>query len=137
MADLSPELQYALENALLSVVENASLTSDLDDDAAKVLLDWGMARVQRLHEQAIQMADIENYISEHMRANRKLMRNVNKWTASRGEKDAAGNMEELGEILAHAGVEATPEQQAEFLQANLTAPAPEFITRLRNFCESR
>jgi len=125
-----------LESALESVLENEALTADLDDNAAKVLLDWGMARVRLIHRLAIDMPDVEGYLSEQMRATRKLMRAVNNWTAVRAEKDEAGNAAALAEILAHAGVTATPEHTA-FLAAHLADPPPEFIANLRSFCENR
>jgi hypothetical protein len=134
---MMPNLQSDLDSALQSVLENESLTADLDDDAAKVLLDWGMARVRLIHRLAVDATDIEGYISEQMRSTRKLMRAVNHWTAARAEKDDAGHADALGEILAHAGVTASLEQQTAFLAAHLADPPPEFITNLRKFCESR
>ena len=128
-----PDLQSALD----SLVENESLTADLDDDAAKVLLDWGMARVRLIHRLAVEMPDDEGYLSDQMRATRKLMRAVNNWIAARVEKDDAGHMAALREILAHSGVTASLEQQTAFLAVHLTDPPPEFITNLRSFCESR
>jgi len=132
MSGSSSQLQAALEGLL----ENESLTADLDDDAAKVLLDWGMSHVRLIHRLAVDTPDPEGYLYEQMRATRKRMRAVNNWTASRAEKDDAGHLAALGEILILAGVDIPSEQQTEFLRANLSAPVPEFIARLRTFCES-
>jgi len=134
---MMPNLQSNLDSALQSVLENEALTADLDDDAAKVLLDWGMARVRLIHRLAVDEPDYEGYISEQMRANRKLMRAINNCTVARAEKDDKSHITALGEILTHAGVTASLEQQTAFLTAHLSDPPPEFIANLRKFCESR
>ncbi len=123
-----------LQADLDALLENEALTADLDDDAANVLLDWGMARVRLLHRLAVDEPDPEGYLSTQTKSNRKMMRAVNNWTASRAEKDPAGHLAALGDILTHAGVSVSPEQQTAFLTAHLSDPPPEFITRLRSFC---
>ena len=130
-----PGIPSQLQAALESLLENESLTADLDDEAAKVLLDWGMSHVRRIHRLAVDTPDPEGYVSEQMRATRKWMRAVNQWTASRAGKDDAGHLAALGDILVLAGVDTVPKQQTEFLRTNLSVPDPEFIARLRTFCE--
>jgi hypothetical protein len=124
-----------LQSALESLLENESLTADLDDAAAKVLLDWGMAYVRLSHRLAVDSPEPEGYIHNQMRTTRKWMRAVNRWSASRAEKDDAGNLAALENILTLTGADIDPEQQIEFLRENLFTPTPEFIDRLRTFCE--
>jgi len=131
-----PGMPSQLQAALESLLENESLTADLDDDAAKVLLNWGMSHVRLIHRLAVDAPDPEGYLYEQMRATRKWMRAVNKWTTSRAGKDDAGHLAALGDILTFAGIDPASERQTEFLRANLSAPAPEFIARLRTFCEN-
>jgi len=136
MAELPPPLEAALDSAIESLLENESLTADLEDDAASALLDWGMARAQKIHLHAAELPDFERYLSDQMRAIRKMMRAVNGWISTRAEKDQAGHLAALEEVLAYIGGNAAPEQQTAFLTAHLPEPPPEFIASLRSFCET-
>ena len=126
-----------LENAIQSLLENESLTADLDDGAANILLDWGMARTRLAYRLAVDQDDIEGYLSVQMRATRKLMRAVNRWITTRADQDLAGNTASLTEVLTHAGVSTGPDQQAAFLITHLSDSPAEFISQLRNFCEGK
>lgn len=132
MPDPIPSLNSALE----SLLENSSLTDELDDEAADVLLDWGLARVRQLFRQAADQTDPAGYLDAQLKANRKLLRTVNRWTAGRAALDPAAHAAALQQVLAYAGASAPPERQAEFLQNNLPLPSAEFIASLRMFCQN-
>lgn len=126
-----------LQADLDAILENEALTADLDDDAADVLLDWGLSHARRVHRLAVDDPDPAGYVATQMKATRKWMRALNRWTPTRAEKDLAENAAALAEILTLAGVNATPETQTAFLAAHLGEPSPAFIASLRSFCEGR
>ncbi|GAB4579284.1 MAG: hypothetical protein Fur0022_20220 [Anaerolineales bacterium] len=126
-----------LQADLDAILENEALTADLDDDAANVLLAWGMSHARLVHHRAVEDPDPEGYAAAQMKATRKWMRAVNRWTPARAEKDTAENAAALAEILALAGVNASPDQQAAFLTAHLAEAPPAFIASLRSFIEGQ
>ncbi len=72
-----------------SLLENESLTADLDDAAAKVLIDWGIACAKAAAQGTAGLDDdqAETEMDTRLRATRKLMRSVNKWVAGYAEMD--------------------------------------------------
>ncbi|HNB53781.1 MAG TPA: hypothetical protein PK530_17670 [Anaerolineales bacterium] len=124
-----------LQADLDSLTENEALTSDLDDDAANALLDWGMAHVRLIHRMAPEQPAPEEFVATQMKATRKWMRAVNRWTPAREEKDAAENAATLAEILTLAGVNASAEHTA-FLTEHLADPPTEFITQLSQLAKN-
>ncbi len=73
------------------LLENESLTDNLDDDSARALLDWGLARLDELP------ADQGAPQDEHFAALVQLMRGVNRLAASLPDATA----EDLAALLAH------------------------------------
>jgi len=140
MDDLSP--QHA---AIESLLENEALTAGLDDDAARALLDWGIANLQHMPQAAQGQAaeQIQEARETFQRSNRRLLRLINRWTASRREFGMLDNEDSLAQVfdLAHSlhpGDGVPPARQADdFLAASLTLPAAEFILALRAFAEGR
>ena len=47
------EIQQRIQRAAESILENEALSADLDDDAAKLLLDWGVKRAEQIAIQTI------------------------------------------------------------------------------------
>jgi Zn-dependent M32 family carboxypeptidase len=125
-----------LQSDIESLLENEALTSDLDDDAANVLLEWGMAHVRLIHRMAPEQPAPEEFVATQMKATRKWMRAVNRWTPARAEKDAAENAAALEEVLTLASVRASAEQQTAFLTEHLADPPTEFITHLSKLAEN-
>jgi len=89
-----------------SILENESLTADLDDEAAKQLIDWGIAGAKTVAQSTAGLSDeqAEEVISERMRATRHLMRSVNKLVSKRGEIDAEESAQLLSKISEQAAV---------------------------------
>lgn len=123
-----------LQADLESILGNEALTADLKDDAANVLLEWGMSHARLVHRLATDQPDPEEYVAAQMKATRKWMRAVNRWVPARSEKSAPENAAALGEILALAGISVPLEVQNAFLEAHLSEPPPMFIAELQKFC---
>jgi len=100
------EVTRRIERAAESILENEKLTADLDDAAAKVLLDWGVACAEKIAGSTDGLGDseAEEVISPGLRAIRRLMRGVNRWVASRPDIDSAEEGELLNQIVEQASV---------------------------------
>lgn len=131
-----PILQYAID----ALLENASLTDALEDDAANVLIRWGIANVRKIYQDVVptQPEDLEEAMAPRLKANRRLMRAVSTWGASRLEKSNTENKEAFEEVLTLAHEVYADEnkgpgmmEKALFIQFNLRTAEPEFVSRLR------
>ncbi|MCX7683259.1 MAG: hypothetical protein N2508_15050 [Anaerolineae bacterium] len=82
-------LEERIKLAVQSLLENESLTGDLDDEAAQTLLDWGIACVRRIVLDTGGLDDEEAaaVMSPRLRATRRLMRRVNAWLATPSPDD--------------------------------------------------
>ena len=134
------------DKAVESILENEKLTADLADDAAEVLLDWGIACVRTIVQVTLGLDEMEAEEAMYgpMRATRRLMRAVNRWLTRYEILGEVGHVEVLQKIIAQAGViygrdyiPPTPAQQGAFLAEirGLTADAPQMILQLRGFVE--
>ena len=83
------EIQQRIQRAVESILDNEALTAGLDDQAARVLLDWGVERTQKIVAQTVEMDDAqaEQATYQPMRALRKMLRSANKWAIGPGEKN--------------------------------------------------
>lgn len=79
-----PRRQRAAER----VLENEALTADLDDDAAKVLLDWGLALADRAAHETATAPEADAALDERLAAVRRLLRRVGRWAANPEEGGA-------------------------------------------------
>lgn len=120
-----------LQADLDSLTENEALTADLNDDAADMLLNWGMAHVRFIHRMATEQPAPEEYVATQLKVTRKWMRAVNRWIPARVDKSPAENATALAEILALTGSSAPSEAQTAFLEAHLADPPPVFIAELQ------
>jgi hypothetical protein len=105
MNQLGRRMQRGVERLL----ENESLTADLDDRAARLLLAWGVAWTQMIVEQTIGLDDAEARALNRprLKATRRMMRTVNRWAGSRAAMDAAADRVLLGKIYDWAILAAT------------------------------
>lgn len=135
------ELARRERRAAESILENESLTADLDDKVATVLLDWGLACATEIARSTASLDPAQATIatSERLRATRRLMRRVN-----RQSMDMSGSAVLLAQIIEQAAViygeGFTPPdrgQQQTFLSLlGELADDPEgFISALRTFVE--
>jgi hypothetical protein len=138
--DLAGRVRRAAE----SILESEGLTGDLDDAAARALLEWGVACARRVAQatSGLTQGEAEVALAERLRAVRRLMRLVNGWAA--GGQGGAGGAAWLDEIVAQAaivdGQTITPpdaEQRAALLQQmpGLAGDPPRLIADLRALVE--
>jgi transposase InsO family protein len=137
MDSLGQRMQRAAER----ILENEDLTADLDDDAAKVLLDWGVHCAEQIARDTFGLSvnQAEEAMYPRLRALRRLMRTVNGWAPKQQPMDA----ETLTKMLEQAAIiyrdyvppDRTPQET--FQQQSLANSTPETIARLRAFIEGQ
>lgn len=127
-----------------SIMENERLTADLDDDAAKVLIDWGVACARLVAQRTTGMddAEAEEAMYPGLRATRRMMRTMNDWIA---EGQGIGGVERLAfldKVIEHAALvyggdfaPPSPAQRKTFLRQHLADPPPHLIASLRELIE--
>ncbi|MBD3288777.1 hypothetical protein GF337_08250 [candidate division KSB1 bacterium] len=78
---MNERLQLAIE----SILENESLTADLEDAAATELIDWGTDCAEKIVQRTTldDTADVDAAIETRLKAVRKMMRLINAWIANR------------------------------------------------------
>lgn len=130
-----------------SLLENERLTSDLDDSAAKELLNWGLSVGERIVQGTADVDDdeqAEQVMYPRLRATRRMMRSVNLWIASQRQGDAEGRDKALNSILEQASIiygrpiDALNAQQRDALirtQTQYAGDPPQLIAHLRELFE--
>lgn len=100
------ELAQRVNRVVEGILENEALTADLDDAAAKVLLNWGIACAEMIAHGTVGLNDTEaeEVMSPRLRPTRRLMRLVNKWVAGRKEMDVEGSAALLAKIVEQAAI---------------------------------
>lgn len=136
-------LEHRIAQAVESILENESLTADLDDAAAKELLDWGTACARRIARDTVGLGnmDADESMSPRLRAVRRLMRQINGWIARQTEMDAEARVSSLAQVVEQAVIiyetGFTPpalQVRDAFLQQQLGDPA-QMIADLRKLIE--
>ncbi len=82
MDDINNRIQLAVE----SILENESLTADIDDDAANELIQWGTDCAEKIVKSSSVLKnidDIDNMVNKRLKAVRKMMRQISLWIANR------------------------------------------------------
>jgi hypothetical protein len=140
---LAEMLRQRIRRVSESFLGNERLTADLDDSAAKELLDWGLKLGSLIAQGTADVEDDEQAdeaMYPRLRATRRLMRGVNRWVASEQAGDQEGSSKALDRIFEQAqtiyGKAFTPpsqEQRAKFLQsqADFLDNPPRLIANLR------
>ena len=110
---MAPELELhtdGLENrvtrAVESILENETLTADLEDQAARVLLDWGVGWAKTI---ALGTAGLDDMVagdamSQRLRAVRRLMRAINKWIGTQQGDDVERSTSLISRILEQSAI---------------------------------
>lgn len=134
-------IQARMQRATESILENEALTADLDDEAAQVLLDWGVTLTQRIVSETLELdeAAAEEATYQPMRALRKMLRKINNWA---GDPDHSGLEEILEQAAITYGAGYAPpgsEILAQFgNQVHITTQNPaENIRQLRTFIDNQ
>ncbi|RLD02688.1 MAG: hypothetical protein DRI56_13770 [Chloroflexota bacterium] len=99
--DFDTELRAA--QAVESILSNETLTSDLDDEEAKLLLNWGLEWAKRvaLNTSHLKDAAAQENMHPKLKAIRKLMRLVNRWGANLESLEEAQQAKIFAEIVEH------------------------------------
>ena len=127
-----------------SIMENERLTTDLDDDADKVLVDWGIVCAKRVVQQTTGMDDAEAEEAAYpsLRATRRLMRTINNWIKKGQAIEPEERVASLDKVIENAtiiyGEDLTPptsERRNTFLGQHLADTPPQLIASLRAFVE--
>ncbi len=92
-------IEERTQRAAESILENEALTASLDDDAAKVLLDWGVNLARQIAAATLEMDDAaaEQAMHQPLRALRRMLKQTGQWIAA---PDQAG----LDAILGQAAL---------------------------------
>jgi hypothetical protein len=134
-----------MDRVAQSLLENERLTDDVDDAAASVILEWGIACARQIVESTAGMDDAQAEEATYLflRAVRRLMRSVNRWVATRHEMDADNGDGLWARIVDQAetlyGGSLAPlsphERNALLIHSQILDP-PQLVTYLRNLIES-
>jgi hypothetical protein len=140
--------------AAQSILENESLTADLDDAAANALLEWGVTNA-RMVARSVGVTTLfdesdsggrEIAMSERLRAVGRMMRAVNAYVRGLGGTDGEERESALQEVLEQAAVvygrtfaTLSAEQRAAFInaQATMLHNPVQLINNLRRFIEEQ
>ncbi len=139
------ELAQRIERAAESILGNESLTANLDDAAAQVLFDWGIACARMVAQSTAGLddGDAESIMSGRLRATRRLMRLVNRWVPRRSQMDAHSNAALLIRVVEQAVIvyggdftDLDGERRDAFLSQNLRVAPQQIIVNLRALIEN-
>ncbi|MCP4358905.1 MAG: hypothetical protein GY796_12875 [Chloroflexi bacterium] len=127
------------------ILENESLTSNLEDEAAKALINWGVALVEMLGKQTAGMedAEAEEALYPQEKAVRRLMRLINRWALHLGEDNSATSQQFMPQILEQIVriygdkkiIPERPDWEA-FLSHSLVDSPTHLVVSLRNFTDT-
>ena len=140
------QLAQCINHAVENILENESLTTDLDDAAAEALLDWGVACAKMIAQSTVGLNKIEaeDVMLPRLRATRRLMRLMNRWGSKRLQMDVESNAALLTKVIEQAviiyGKGFTPpgdERRDAFLKEGLVSYTSQFIANLRTLIESQ
>ena len=141
------KLSERINRVAESLLENERLTSDLDDTAAKVLLDWGLSVAKQIVQGTADVDDdkaAEQAMYPRLRATRRLMRSVNQWIARQQKGDSENRDKAFTSILEQASIvygrsfDAMNDEQRAALARTQSEPAgdpPQMIAHLRELLE--
>jgi hypothetical protein len=141
------KLKERIDRVAESILDNERLTADLDDSAAKELLDWGLAAAKQIAQGTADVDDDEQAqeaMYPRLRATRRMMRAVNIWVTTEREGDMEGSTRALDRIFEQASIiygrAFTPpstDQRDAFVhtQAKSIDHPPQMIANLRQFLE--
>jgi hypothetical protein len=134
-------IQARLQRVTESILENEALTANLDDEAAKVLLDWGVTLAQQIISETMELdeANAEEITYQPLRALRKMLRQINNWAAAPEISGLEKIIEQAGITYGARHLAPGVELQTHFMDqisAGLQNPA-ENIRQLRRLLENQ
>ena len=144
MDDINERIQIAIE----SILENESLTADLDDDTANELIEWGTECAEKIVKSSVltHKDDLDEIIDKRLKVVRNMMRQINLWIANRqfidddkNEKMLNSIIEQIKKIYNKDINLPTKSQQKHFLKQSLqlSDDPVKMVLRLRMLIEDR
>ena len=94
-----------VQRAVESILDSEALTQDLDDEAAALLVQWGVAWAERLAQATTSIQEdeaSEQALAERLRAVRQMMRATSRWAAAQAAMDPVSRVSALRKILEQA-----------------------------------
>ena len=134
------DIAQRTSRAVESLIENEALTTSLDDQAAKVLLQWGIDCAKHIVQGTEGMTDeeAETAMYGRMRALRRMLRRIDRWMPGRRGAGVDVNALFLSQVVRLAatvyGQEAQPvqgKQNEAFLRSSLADDPGQVIQVLR------
>jgi hypothetical protein len=123
-----------------NLLENESLTAELDDVGARAVLDWGIACAKSAVNSTAGLEDAhaEEALSKRLRATRQLMRSVGTWVSSQAgmlPEDrlslVSRMVDQLAEIYGDQFVRPADERVQAFLVEQAAGDSAQVVARLR------
>ena len=133
-----------LQDAVESLLENESLTDNLDDETAQVLIQWGIEKIKQLiyfgtHQDFVPM---EEYTQNRLRSLNRTLRLVNRWLPEReylGREDHQEQLQTLisrcQEIFDEHWMPIQPEETQEMVEASETEEDAPFVAHLTTWVD--
>lgn len=137
-------IEQMIRNAEEALLGNERLTSDLDDTAANVLLDWGITMVKKaIFETAAQTPpDLMKAADIRLSGNRKMLQQASRLTVGRGSQSLERQLLTYEKMSRYAAIAYGTKPSYPgldlaqmFLQRSFELPAEDFIVALREFLE--
>lgn len=137
-------LRRRQQRVAASLLENESLTGDLDDRTAKPLLAWGLACAKTIVNDTADLDDAaaEDAMYPRLRALRRLMRNVSRWITKHQRADLETQQEALSVLVDLAAMIYGPAFSRPDMRSRLVLlleqrdlPPPQVVNRWRQFLE--
>ena len=140
------EMDRRRQRAAESILDNESLTADLDDDAARLLNDWALSCAEQivLSPEGLSDEEAEDATYPRLRSTRRLMRFVNRWVRQRLDRTPHESGKLLGQIVQQARTiygpdyaPPRPERRRAFATMAFGDEPTEIVQNLREFIEHR
>ena len=136
------EVEERGKRAAQSILENESLTEDLDDATGSVLLAWGIASAQSIAADTAHWGEDEatQAIDERLRSLRRMLKAVSRWLQAQTRGDAEMAVDALKRVIELAGLVYGTSFTAPSAEAcaSLSSPSDSpaaLLTRLRALIE--
>ena len=125
MDDLGQRQARAAER----ILGDERLTDNLDDEAAQVLLDWGLTCAEEVVRQGSSTeGEAGEGISHRLRAVRRMMRRVNDWAPRCSEMTADQGADSLAQVIEQAEI---------FFDFDFPPPDDAYWSDLLDYCDEQ
>ena len=132
------DMQQRIQRAAESILDNEALTTNLENAAAEVLINWGVILAQEIANQTIEMdeAQAEEAMYRPMRALRKMLRTASKWAVNPQEMYLGRVLKQASIVYGSGFANPSDEEQIAFMTQIPAAPRERLI-ELQRFVEGK